>query len=102
MADYFITDPAAADIENLWNGLIERGATVDSADRFVLELFQTFQNLADFPDIGTPRPYLPAGDLAFPHRQHMIFYYKRQGGVDIDHVLYGGMDLESYFSEVEH
>lgn len=101
MADYFITDPAAADIETLWNSFIDRGASVNSADRFVLELSQTFQNLADFPDIGTPRSYLLAGDLAFPHRQYMIFYYKRSGGVDIDHVLYGGMDLEGFFSEAQ-
>lgn len=101
MADYFITDPAAADIEGLWNGLVDRGGAVASADRFMLEFFRTFQGLADFPDVGTPRDYLPAGSLAFPHRQHLIFYYGRPGGVDIDHVLYGGMDLESYFSEAQ-
>ena len=28
----------------------------------------------------------------------MIFYRKRSYGVDITHVLYGGMDFESFFA----
>jgi plasmid stabilization system protein ParE len=51
--------------------------------------------------MGTPRHYLPPGVLALPHQKQMIFYRKTKEGVDIYHVLYGGMDLEAYFSEQE-
>ena len=40
MSDFYITDPAAEDIETLWNAYIERGGTVDNADLFVLDLFE--------------------------------------------------------------
>jgi len=96
-----ITDTAAADLVNLWDGRIERGGTEVNADRLIDDLFQNFQNLADFPDIGTSRTYLPADSLAFPYQEHMIFYRKSAEGVDILHVLYGGMDLATYFAESE-
>lgn len=99
MSDFYITDPAAEDIEALWNAYIERGGTVDNADLFVLDLFKSFQNLANFSDIGTSRDYLQSGTLAFPHQKHIIFYRKRADGVDILNVLYGGMDLERYLSK---
>lgn len=100
MGRYFITDTAAADLANLWDGHIERGGTEANADRLIDNLFESFQNLADFPDIGTSRDYLTAGSLAFPYREHMIFYRKSAEGVDILHVLYGGMDMAAYFAEL--
>lgn len=99
MGRYFITDNAAADLANLWDSHIERGGTEANADRLIGNLFENFQGLADFPDIGTPRDYLPAGYLAFPHRGHMIFYRKSVEGVDILQVLYGGRNLAVYFSD---
>lgn len=75
----------------------------NNADLWVLDLFKTFQNLADFPDIGTPRDYLPALALAFPHDNYIIAYRKRDDGhVDILNVVFGGMDLYRYFSERLH
>lgn len=101
MGRYFITDTAAADLANLWDGHVERGGTEANADRLIDDLFQNFQNLADFPDIGTSRTYLPAGGLAFPYREYMIFFSGSAEGVDILHVLYGGMDMAAYFFESE-
>lgn len=83
MGRYFITDTAAADLANVWDGHTERGGTEANADRLVGNLFENFQNLADFPDIGTSRDYLPAGSLAFPYREHMIFYRKSAAGIGI-------------------
>ena len=99
MARYFVTDSAAADLAQLWQGHIARGGTEANADRLTGGLLRSFQNLADFPDIGTPRDYLTADLLAFPHDNYMIFYRKRSYGVGIARVLYGGMDLERYFVE---
>ena len=99
MADFYITDAAAEDIEDLWEGYIERGGSVSNADLFVLDLFKSFQNLADFPDIGLSRDYLPPTSLTFTHKQYIIVYRKRQDGVDIINVLYGGMDLKRFFSD---
>ena len=102
MGRYSIADSAAADLAHLWDDYIERGGAEVNANRLVDNLLENFQNLAAFPDIGTPRHYLPTGQLAFPHRDHMIFYSKNADGVEIVHVLYGRMDFASYFSEAEH
>ena len=99
MGRYFITDPAAADLAQLWQEYVERGGTEASADRLTDKLLSSFQNLADFPDIGTPRDYLTANLLAFPHDDYMIFYQKRSYGVDIARVLYGAMDLKEFFTQ---
>jgi plasmid stabilization system protein ParE len=101
MGQYYITDEVAADLAKLWDGYVERGGTEENADHLIASLFESFQNIADFPDMGTPRHYLPPGVLALPHQKQMIFYRKTKEGVDIYHVLYGGMDLEAYFSEQE-
>ena len=101
MGRYTITDNAAADLAALWDGFTERGGAEANADRLISRLLETFQNLADFPDMGTRRDYLPAGCLAFPYRDYMVFYRKSADGVDTLHVFYGGVDLATYFGESE-
>ena len=96
---YRVADAAATDLAVLTDGLLERGATQASADRFIGALLKSFQTLADFPEVGTPRDYLPAGVLAFPERNHMIFYRRSAEGVEIARVLYGGLDLADFFAD---
>ena len=98
MGKYYITDKAAADLAKVWDGHVERGGSVENADRLVAGLLQSFQTLADFPDLGRARDYLQTGVLALPHEKHMIFYSKSNQGVDILQVLFGGMDFEAYFA----
>lgn len=101
MGRYTISDDAAANLAQLTDDMRERGASQESADRFVDGLFASFQNLADFPDIGKTRAYLPAGMLALPHDDHMIIFEKTPDGVNILKVLYGGMDLTAYFGGLQ-
>ena len=101
MGYYTVTDNAAADLAALWDSFTERGGAEANADRLISRLLETFQNLADFPDMGNRRDYLPAGCLAFPYRDYMVFYRKSADGVDILNVLYGGMNLTTYFGELE-
>ena len=101
MGVYRISDEAAANLAELTDGMMARGASPEGADRFVDGLLESFQTLADFPDIGTPRGYLPALVLAFPHRNHMIYYRKTTEGVEIAQVLYGGRDMTAHFAKPE-
>ena len=96
--NFYVTGPAAADLAELWDGYLERGGTEDNATQLFDNLFRLFQRLADLPNLGSPRSYLSAGTLALPYKRYMIIYRERVEGVDILNVLYGGMDLESYFS----
>ncbi len=91
---YVVSDKAAADLAQIWDGHLERGGSEKSADRLIDELLRIFQNLADFPDIGTRRNYLPEAASALPHKNYIIHYEKREHGAEITQVLYGRMDLE--------
>ncbi len=100
MGVYFIADEAAANLSEIWDGHIERGGQIENANGLIAEFLEVFQNLADFPDIGTPRTYLQADQRAFPHDDYIIVYRRQPERVDILHVVYGRMDLDAYFSEV--
>lgn len=76
MATYKISDEAARHLAELWDYLKEQSDSDETADRFVDGLFAAFDTLAQFPDMGRTRPYLPKPLLAFPHSNYMIFYRK--------------------------
>lgn len=57
MSRYVVSDKAAADLTKIWEGHVERGRSSANANRLIDELLDSFQNLADFPGIGTPRGY---------------------------------------------
>ena len=98
MARYFVTDVAARNLRDIRNSYIEQGGTVESANRLLSDIYGRFENLADFPQLGTPRDYLPGDFLAVPHKSYMIFYCVTDYGVDIINVLYGAIDFDDYFS----
>jgi toxin ParE1/3/4 len=98
MATYKISDEAARHLAELWDYIKEQSDSDENADRFVDGLFATFDTLAQFPDMGRIRPYLPRPLLAFPHANYMIFYRKVGEDIEIAHVLHGGRDFFSYFT----
>ena len=101
MGQYSISDKAAADMAEIYDGMIERGRSEVNADHFFDGLLKTFQNLADFPDMGNSRPYLTEKVQAFPHKEdYIIFYQKTSRGIIILHLLYGGQDLIDYFDKL--
>lgn len=100
MARYFVTDIAARDLRDIRNSYVERGGTVDNANRLLSDIYSSFENLADFPQLGTSRDYLSGDVLALSHKGYMIFYRVTNYGVDITNVLYGAIDFNDYFSEL--
>ena len=101
MARYTISDKAARDLAELWDYIEAQSGSEIAADRFIDGLLESFSALADFPDMGKPRDYLPEGVLAFPHERYMIFYLKTNEGIAIAHVLYGGRDFMAFFSATD-
>ena len=95
MSDYLIADKAAADLVNIEDSYIERGGSEANATHLIAGLFESFQTIADFPDIGTSRPYLPKTVRALPHGKYIICYQISVDTVEIVQVLYGGMDLSA-------
>lgn len=53
---------------------------------------------SNFQDMGTMRDYLKEDELALPHGDYIIVYMKESEQlVSILHVVWGRMDLYSYF-----
>ena len=98
MGRYVVSDKAASDLAEIEDGHLERGDSQANADILIQSFLDSFQNLADFPDIGTPQDYLQEDELAVPHGKYMIIYTKRSSErIDILHVVWAGIDLSSYF-----
>ena len=98
MGRYTVADKAASDLAAIEDGHLERGGSQANADILIQSFLDSFQNLADFPDIGTPRDYLEEDERAVPHGNYMIVYTKRSAGlIDILHVVWAGMNLPGYF-----
>ena len=102
MGRYTVSDRAASDLAAIEDGFLERGGAQRNADSLIQSFLDSFQNLADFPEIGTARDYLQEDELAIPHEGYIIVYMKRSAEhVDILHIVWGGMDLYSYFIDLE-
>ncbi len=95
MNRYRLSTDANRDIEEITNYIFDLNPL--AAYRFLDNLDETFQLLADFPLIGRPRPSLRANLLSFPLSNYLIFYTPAADGIDINRVIYGGRDLPNVF-----
>ena len=100
MNRYDLTQQARQNLIEIRNNHLERGGSVANANKLLFDLYRSFRNLADFPELGTGREYLPEGLRALPHKNIMIYYKPQPGGVIIVHVFYGASDLETIFSKM--
>ena len=102
MGRYTVSEQAASDLARIEDEHLERGGTQANADLLIQGFLNSFQNLADFPDIGTSRDYLQEDERAVPSGNCLIVYMKNSEQlVDILHVVWARMDLHSYFSDIE-
>lgn len=59
MGKYYITNKAAADLANMWDGHVGRGGTAENANRLIAELLESFQTL--YPLRLIPQGINPSG-----------------------------------------
>ena len=88
MPKYLVSQKAVTDIENFASYLLVNGGTI-IAGKFIDEIYQNFELLADFPRIGRVVEDAPRGMLCFPnlHFKKYIFYRPLSKGVRIIRVL---------------
>ena len=68
-----------------------------AAYRFLDDLDETFELLADFPFIGRMRPDLGLNVRSYPVGNYLVFYVPVADGIEITRVIYGGRDLPKVF-----
>ena len=69
------------------------------AEKYLFELKQRFQWLADHPRAGRKRDEVGHGFRSYPHGSHVIFYLIEPDWVAIIGVPHGSMDTEAYFAD---
>jgi len=88
---------AEVDIETISDYFVQY--SVNSARKFIKDLMQKFQLLADNPKIGRAHDEHILNLRSFPYKDYVIFYFPNENGVEIYRVLHGARDIDSLFEE---
>jgi toxin ParE1/3/4 len=100
---FHLSRRARADLDFIADSLAERSP--DAARRVLTELRETFQALAQNPQIGTRRDDLHPNVRLFtpsrPASNYVIFFYPRPDGVEISDVIHAARDWEGAFERGE-
>jgi toxin ParE1/3/4 len=95
MANYDLTEFAVADLKEIWIYFAEHN--VSSAQKFVKELMQKFDLLAENPKMGTLRQTYIVGMRSFPYKRYVIFYFPTENGIEIYRVIHDARDIDDLF-----
>lgn len=86
-------EAADADLDAIYRWIADR-ADPDTALRFVRRIRAACEQLADFPNRGTPHDDLVAGLRSIPFERRATIAYLVQGNeVRVARILYAGRDL---------
>ncbi|NOY71665.1 MAG: type II toxin-antitoxin system RelE/ParE family toxin [Gammaproteobacteria bacterium] len=96
MADYYFTENAERDLENIIDYTLHQWDSLQ-AQKYLDELETRAQLLADNPDLGRQREGIYEELLSFPYESHILYYVKQPHGITIVRVLHHAMDPIRHF-----
>ena len=99
MAKYVLTKRAALDLREIYNYSADQWGDI-RAEKYLSDLYDAFQHMADEPQIGQFRQYRSAPFLMSPSEKHYAIYMKIEGGIAIATILHSKRDIESVISEI--
>ena len=91
MSGYVLSPRAERDLDEIWDYTAERW-DVEQADRYILDLRQIMQLVANDPRTGRSCDEIRPGYRRYPAGSHMVFFRVVAGGIDIARVLHQRMD----------
>ncbi|HJM51105.1 MAG TPA: type II toxin-antitoxin system RelE/ParE family toxin [Alphaproteobacteria bacterium] len=91
--EYVLTKPARADLKRIGQYTAEKWG-IDQEKKYLTQLFERFDALAENPHLGRERPEIKPGYRSIVEGRHVIFYRVRGAKVEILNVLHGQMDLK--------
>jgi toxin ParE1/3/4 len=95
MGSYVLSGKADADVQSIAEESVKRWGLA-RAEKYILALHETFQRLADFPNIGRDASHIRAGYMRIESASHAVFYRKTESGVLIVRILHERMDFERH------
>jgi len=95
LSRYFLTQVAAADIEEIWDFIA--ADNVDRADRVVEDIFNAIDTLVEMPGIGHSRADLADETLRAWRVHSYLIVYRERRPLEIIRVVSGFRDLFALF-----
>lgn len=86
-----LSELAEGDLAEIWLAIAQDQPI--NADRFIDELRQQLQKLAEQPLMGRARPELGREVRSFPHAAYVVIYRPNADGVAISRLVHGSRDL---------
>ncbi len=100
MPRYDLTTQAKADLEETWTYIAEDSEHF--ADKTIDELISRFKLLAESPKIGTFRHDLVVDLRLFSFKNHNIYYFQTDFGVEIFRILHSSRDnIQVFDTEID-
>lgn len=94
---YRITPRALQDIRDIGRYTLQKWGR-EQRNNYLHALDKRFEWLAENPQCGTYRPEIQEGYFSYIQGSHLIFYLKREGGIDIIGIAHQCMDIRGFFS----
>ncbi len=95
MGSYALSGAADADILYIARDSLKHWGPA-RAERYILGLHETFERLADFPDMGRTVDEIRPGYMRMDSLSHSIFYRKTETGILVMCVLHERMDFRRH------
>jgi len=92
MAVYKLTPAADSDLQEIWE-YTENHWGVDQADSYLYTLERRMTYLARNPKRGKHRKELPGSPFNYHEGKHVIFYRRKETGIEIIRILHDSMDF---------
>ncbi|GAB4196354.1 MAG: hypothetical protein Tsb002_29650 [Wenzhouxiangellaceae bacterium] len=90
-----LTPQAQTDLERIWEYIAEDNSA--AADQLLLNINQSFFQLAEFPHTGVARDTIMPGLRLLPIKRISILYFVRDDYLLIARVAYGGQNIDQHF-----
>ena len=97
---YRLSDPAEADLAEIWNYSAERW-DVEQADRYIDALVSRFVWIIENSALWKPRPDLAEGLYSYPQQSHVIYFRACSDApdlIEIVRVLHGRMEPDKHIA----
>lgn len=98
MSAYVLSPEALQDLQGVWDFIATDSA--NAADKFLDELFDAFEKLAEWPRQGHVRTDLTERDVLFwPVGSYLVVYRADRKPLEIVAILHGARDIPTVMRE---